>query len=124
MRLNQFVFENRKRNFEYGEWDCLQMAGELLEGFGHHNPYAKYRGKYGDELEAYKIIRREAGTLEGCINRGFKPSLSKGIIGITRDPKDACVLITGKNTAVGLSNSAGWLSVPVGKILSRFECLQ
>ena len=119
--LSQFIFKNRLRRFNYGEWDCLQMAGELLEAYGCPNPYAKYRARYSDEFEAYKIIKREAGTLAGCIARGFVPSNDSGIIGAVTTPKSACVLITGRHTAVGLA-PMGWMSVPISNVKRRFIC--
>lgn len=119
LSLSGFVFANRKRAFSYGDWDCVQMAGELLEVRGAHNPYSKYKGTYSTEMGAYRIIKRESGDVDTFLHLGFSPSNAVGDIGLIDD--GACVLITGPRHAVGLG-VIGWKYVPVAKIIKRFEC--
>ena len=120
MQVNSFIFVNRERLCDYKDWDCIQMAGELLEWLGFDNPYKSYAEDYSTELGAYRVAKRNFGDLGDVISAGFKEVRTGGIIGLVDDPKPACVLITGRNSAVGLADR-GWRYLPIIKIKRRFD---
>lgn len=67
MSVDQFMMARARNRFEYGQWDCVQMAGEAIEAQTGQNPAAIHKGRYSTALGAARLIKREYGSYEDML---------------------------------------------------------
>ena len=123
-KIRVFVLKNASRPFEYGRWDCLQMAGQVCALWRGYNPALAWAGRYSNELEAYKILKQEFGggvrsVLELYASAIDRAQVFTGCIGLTSHKKAATALFAdGRWLALA---KTGWGYVPCNRIVKVYS---
>lgn len=71
-RLGQFIADNRDRQFEWGNFDCILMACAAVEAMTGSDAAKAYRGQYSDRAGSAKALRDLGeGTLLKTVDAVF-----------------------------------------------------
>lgn len=61
--LREWYYDNQRRPFVWGEWDCCLAAGSWIEAYAGTHPQPDAIGAYSNLFEAATWIRERADSL-------------------------------------------------------------
>jgi hypothetical protein len=61
-RLNQYLLDNAKSDFSYGQFDCGIFAAGAIEALSGIDVAVDLRNKYSSRREAFRAIKELCGT--------------------------------------------------------------
>jgi hypothetical protein len=64
MRLHALIDDARSREFQWGDLDCCQWGGLVVEALTGTNPISHLRGRYNTAIGAKRLLKQEYGTWE------------------------------------------------------------
>lgn len=70
-RLSRTIEASFDKPFVYGEHDCGLFCADCIEAVTGVDPAAGWRGRYGNEIEAFKVMK--VRSLAGVLDRLFEP---------------------------------------------------
>lgn len=63
MNLSEFLAQSARRDFVWGEFDCLLWLAAWAMQRGHPDLGAPWRGRYATALGCRRLVKREGGML-------------------------------------------------------------
>ncbi len=121
-RLTVFVREAMRREFIWGERDCILFCTDWVKVVTGADPAKRWRGRYHSEAEAQEIIDRFGGLSELC-DEGYAGILERC------EPEDALVgVIKSHSGDIGAIRSGhSWVVLTehgIGRVrLDMSDCL-
>lgn len=71
-RLNQYLAEATKKEFDYAEHNCAHFAAGAVEAMTGEDPMEEFRGKFTNEKEAREALKTYGGgSLFSTLRRKF-----------------------------------------------------
>lgn len=68
-KINEYLRNNKDREFKWGEFDCCLMAADIVVLSGHKDPAIDVRGAYKTPSGARKVlVKHFDGEIENAFN--------------------------------------------------------
>lgn len=68
-KINQYLMDNKDREFVWGKFDCCLMAADIVEIAGHEDPAKDVRGTYKTPSGAKRVLLKHfEGRIESAFN--------------------------------------------------------
>jgi len=68
-RLHLWLGDAMQREFRYGDFDCVILCGDCVQAITGTDPIAYWRGKYDSPLSAYRLLYRDAVSLQDAVTQ-------------------------------------------------------